>query len=137
MEICPTGAIDRAADVDIVALDGYKCITCAMCAMVCPFDVIRFFKSSAIKLDKVVAVKCDHCIERQRTGQEPACVEICKAGALVFGDINELAQSAATKWARIATVAAGEIQPEMIGLPGHIEAWRSLGESVSRTGKEK
>jgi carbon-monoxide dehydrogenase iron sulfur subunit len=135
-EICPTGAIDRAPDLDTVTLDGYKCITCAMCAMVCPFDVIRFFKSPTVKLDKVVAVKCDHCIERQRQGQEPACVEVCKVGALVFGDINELTRSAATKWARLATIAADEIQPEMMSLPGHIEVWRSLGKSIGQTGKE-
>ena len=135
-EICPTGAIDRAPDLDNDTLDGYKCITCAMCAMVCPFDVIRFFKSPTVKLDKVVAVKCDHCIERQRQGQEPACVEACKVGALVFGNINELTKSAATKWARLATIAADEIQPEMSSLPGHIEAWRSLGKKVGQTGKE-
>ena len=88
MGVCPTGAISRDADLDIVVIDGDKCITCAMCAMVCPFDVIRFFKSPTVKLDKVVAIKCDHCIERQRQGQEPACVEVCKVGALVFGDIT-------------------------------------------------
>ncbi|MDY7042217.1 MAG: 4Fe-4S dicluster domain-containing protein [Chloroflexota bacterium] len=136
MTVCPTGAISRNADLNIVIVDGNKCITCAMCAMVCPFDVIRFYPSPTVKLEKSVAIKCDHCIERQQQGREPACVEACKVGALVFGDINELMKSATTSLARIVSVAAGEIQPEMTRIPGHVEAWRNLGESVSQTGKE-
>ncbi|MFQ5811660.1 MAG: 4Fe-4S dicluster domain-containing protein [Anaerolineae bacterium] len=134
--VCPTGAISRDADLDIVVVDGYKCIACAMCAMVCPFDVLTYYPSPSVELGKPVALKCDHCIERQRRGEIPACVEACKTGALEFGELNELVKTARTRLAQAVSVAVGEIRPEMARLPAHIEAWRGLGETVSRTGRE-
>jgi carbon-monoxide dehydrogenase iron sulfur subunit len=137
MTVCPTGAISCNEDMDIVVIDGDKCITCAMCAMVCPFDVITFYSSQEAKLDKPVAVKCDHCIERQRQGNIPACVEACKVGALVFGEVNELVKAARTKLAQTVSVAVGEIEPETARMPAHVEAWRDLGQAVSQTGREE
>jgi len=136
MSVCPTGAISRDADMDIVVIDGQKCITCAMCAMVCPFDVLTFYLSHEIKLDKAVAIKCDHCVDRQRQGQMPACVQACKVGALVFGDINELARDSSLRLARTISVAVGEMQPEMARLPANVEAWRAVGKTISQTGRE-
>ncbi len=135
MSVCPTGAISRDADLGTVMVDGYKCITCAMCAMVCPFDVLTFYPSAAVKLDKAVAMKCDHCIDRQRQGRIPACVETCKVGALVFGDINDLAKDASLRLARAVSVAVGEMQPEMAHLPANVEAWRTLGKVTTQTGR--
>ncbi|MBN1179122.1 MAG: 4Fe-4S dicluster domain-containing protein [Anaerolineae bacterium] len=132
MEVCPTGAITRNADLDIVVIDGNKCITCAMCAMVCPFDVIRYYESATVKLDKTVAVKCDHCIDRQRQGKVPACVEVCKVNALVFGDPNEIAKSAAGRLAKLVSVATGAIHPELPRLPATFEAWRKWGEESGK-----
>jgi carbon-monoxide dehydrogenase iron sulfur subunit len=136
MAVCPTGAISRNADSDIVLIDGDKCIACAMCAMVCPFDVVRFYQSAVVKLDKTVALKCDHCIDRQQEGRMPACVEVCKTGALEFGDINELVKSASSRLARIVSVAAAQVQPELPRIPANVEAWRELGKSTAQTGRE-
>jgi carbon-monoxide dehydrogenase iron sulfur subunit len=132
MAVCPTGAISRATDADIVVVDDKKCITCALCAMVCPFDVICYYQSAAVKRDRAVALKCDHCIERQGQGQIPACVEVCKVGALEFGEINELIKSASTRLAKLVSVAVGEIEPELPSLPANIEAWRAFGESLDQ-----
>jgi carbon-monoxide dehydrogenase iron sulfur subunit len=134
--VCPTGALSRDAELDIVVVDGYKCIACAMCAMVCPFDVLTFYASAEIRLDKAVAIKCDHCIDRQHQGRIPACVETCKVGALVFGDINELARDSSLRLARAVSVAVGEMQPEMARLPASVEAWRAVGKTISETGRE-
>ncbi|MGD8398162.1 MAG: 4Fe-4S binding protein [Anaerolineae bacterium] len=136
ISVCPTGALSRDAELDIVVVDGYKCIACAMCAMVCPFDVLTFYASAEIKLDKAVAIKCDHCIDRQHQGRIPACVETCKVGALVFGDINELARDSSLRLARAVSVAVGEMQPEMARLPASVEAWRAVGKTISETGRE-
>lgn len=136
MSVCPTGAISRDTQMDIVVVDGQKCIACAMCAMVCPFDVLTFYPSADVKLDKAVAIKCDHCIERQHEGRIPACVEACKVGALVFGDINELARDSSLRLARTISVAVGEMQPEMVRLPANVEAWRAVGKTISQTGRE-
>jgi carbon-monoxide dehydrogenase iron sulfur subunit len=141
MTVCPTGAISREKDLDIVVVDPDKCIACAMCAMVCPFDVITFYPSYEAILDKVVAIKCDHCVDRQRRGEIPACVEACKVGALVFGDINELVKMARTELAKAVSVGVGgtveEIEAETVHLPPNVEAWRELGRTITQIGREE
>jgi carbon-monoxide dehydrogenase iron sulfur subunit len=133
MAVCPTGAISRADDMkEIVLIDDNKCITCGMCAMVCPFDVITYYQSAKVKFDKPVAIKCDNCIDRQRKGNIPACVEVCKVGALVFGDINELTRKARTKIGESVSIAVSEIKPEEAGIPPYFEAWRKWGEDAGK-----
>lgn len=135
MSVCPTAAIKRTADNEIVLIDGDKCINCAMCAMVCPFDVIRYYTSIETIKERVVALKCDHCVTRQKEGLEPACVEVCKVNALQFGDINELAKKASSKLARIVSETDTAISKEPLHLPDHLEAWRSWGRNASRLAK--
>jgi carbon-monoxide dehydrogenase iron sulfur subunit len=132
MNVCPTGALSRDADLGIVLVNEAKCIACAMCAMVCPFDVLTFYTVGT----KLAAVKCDHCIERQRVGEIPACVEACKTGALVFGELNELVKLARTKLAEKVSAAAGETDLETAQVPANVQAWRSMGEAVSTVGVE-
>lgn len=85
---CLPGAIFRAQDIETVLIDPDKCINCASCAMACPFGVIRFHYDLVAPPSKQVAVKCDNCYERQSQGKIPACVEICKVGALTFEELN-------------------------------------------------
>jgi carbon-monoxide dehydrogenase iron sulfur subunit len=100
--------------------------------MACPFDVIRYYEAPTVKLEKAVALKCDNCIDRQREGRIPACVEVCKVDALVFGDVNELAKTATARLAKAVSIAAGAIHPEMPRLPDNYEAWRKWGEDVGK-----
>jgi len=81
---CLPGAISRDSQFDTVLIDPDKCINCASCAMACPFGVIRYHADTFAPPGKTVAVKCDNCIVRQEKGQIPACVEVCKSGALTF-----------------------------------------------------
>lgn len=137
LAVCPTAAIHRAADFpDIVVIEADKCIACGMCAMVCPFDVITYHPLAAAPEKAYVAIKCDHCIERQRQGQIPACVEACKVNALEFGEINELTRKARTRYSAAVSVAVGQISSEITGLPAQIDAWRKWGESVTRINLE-
>jgi len=133
--ICPTGAIHRSADYpEIVLVEARKCIACAMCAMVCPFDVITYHASPAALGKTQVAIKCDHCIERQRQGQMPACVEACKVGALEFGELNELVKAARVRYSERALQTIEPLQPpaEPAPLPLSIEIWRAWGAAVSQ-----
>lgn len=134
MAVCPTAAISRSPDQDSVLIDGLKCISCAMCALVCPFDVVRYYESAEALKGKIVALKCDHCVRRQEQGLEPACVEVCKVNALLFGDINELARKAGSRLSRVVSVAAASVPPEPDRLPENVEAWRSWGKEASGLG---
>lgn len=136
MQVCPSGAISRSDDLsEIVLIDGNKCILCGMCAMVCPFDVITYGRTWTVRLRRDVAIKCDHCIDRQREGRIPACAEACKVGALQFGEINELVKAARTRLSEAVSVAVGEIRPEVTLIPENVGAWRKLGEEISQLGR--
>jgi anaerobic carbon-monoxide dehydrogenase iron sulfur subunit len=129
---CPTGAIYRATESpDTVLINTRKCIACGMCAMVCPFDVITYFASAEAPEKPAVAIKCDNCIERQRQGMIPACVESCKVGALEFGEINELVKSARTRYARAVSLAVSQLDSDLTELPANIDAWRDWGAAVT------
>ena len=136
MQVCPSGAISRSDDLsEIVLIDGNKCILCGMCAMVCPFDVITYGRTWTVRLRRDVAIKCDHCIDRQREGRSPACAEACKVKALQFGEINELVKAARTRLSEAVSVAVGEIRPEVTLIPENVGAWRELGEEISQLGR--
>lgn len=130
--VCPTGALHRAQDYpDIVLVNQRKCIACGMCAMVCPFDVITYHASQAVPERAVVAIKCDNCIERLRNGDIPACVEVCKVGALQFGEINELVKAARTEYSEAVSVAMSQVSDQIEAQPISIENWRNWGSAVT------
>jgi carbon-monoxide dehydrogenase iron sulfur subunit len=132
MSVCPTAAIHHPADYpDIVMVNAHKCIACGMCAMVCPFDVITYHALAVASERPVVAVKCDHCIERQRMGAIPICVEACKAGALEFGEINEMVKSARTRYSETVSIAVGQVGMQVSAIPANVEAWREYGAAVT------
>jgi carbon-monoxide dehydrogenase iron sulfur subunit len=132
-QVCPTGAIYRDPVEDVVLIDTSRCIGCAMCAMVCPFDVVSFYPVGDGADGNAVAVKCDACIERLRVGRIPACVEACKVVALEFGDLNDLA-SAGRRRETAAVLAATTMVEPTRPTPETIGAWRSLGATPGQPG---
>lgn len=132
MQVCPTGAIFRDADHDAVLIDTSKCIACAMCAMVCPFDVITYHTQADGASPRTVAVKCDLCIDRLRAGGIPACVEVCKVEALRFGDVNAFV-AAGQRRETAAVLAATGSEPTP-AIPDSVGAWRSLGATAGHPG---
>jgi len=134
-QVCPTGAIARDAAQELVLLDVHKCIACAMCAMVCPFDAVTFHAQANGMPARIVATKCDGCIERVQQGQEPACSEVCKVNALVFGELNELI--AAGRLQESAAVLAATASTESaVPLPGTVTGWRGWGEAAAQVSQE-
>ncbi len=135
MQVCPSGAITRDDETDTVFVNEERCVGCGMCAIVCPYDAITYHKSWKVKIDREVATKCDNCIDRVKNGLLPACVEACKTGALVFGDVNEIIKEERSRTAKkIATAlvsAEGEVEAEV---PWNIKMWRELGLEVSHGG---
>ena len=88
-EVCIAGAIRRDEARGTVDIDPQRCISCAMCAMACPFGVLTYAPVSQAPDKLAVALKCDQCPDREKVGRVPACVAACKVGALTYGDWQE------------------------------------------------
>ena len=130
---CLPGAILRSEDMNSVIIDPGRCINCASCAMVCPFGVIRYHEDIFAPPEKVVAIKCDNCIERQQEGQIPACVEACKTGALLFEDLNVALAEKTDEVSRTASLISEEEERRAINpfyiLSKHRESLEKLAEN--------
>jgi len=119
LEACPSGAIYRDEQTESVVIDGGRCINCAMCAMACPFGVIRYQRDWRVPSQEQVATKCDNCMERLQKGSMPACVEACKTGALEYGEVNDLIREG-------HLVAIRQEKP-----PKEVQLWRALNAAMS------
>jgi len=111
VKVCPVGATFRRDD-GTVLVDYERCIGCRYCMAACPYG-IRVFNWGAAEQPvdftvgygkdyrtdgrlvftpdrpRGVVEKCTWCVERIDTGEQPFCVEVCPAGARVFGDLND------------------------------------------------
>lgn len=125
MQVCPTEALYRDDETGTVAIDYTRCIACAVCAMACPFGIIRFEQVHQLDTDRTVNAKCDNCIERQKEGQIPACAEACKTGALVFGDANDLIRVSRKDFTtRLITSEGTDV--EVTRIPPNVKAFREI-----------
>ncbi len=99
VRVCPTQATFQRKD-GIVMMDYHRCIGCRYCMAACPYgsrsfnwgDPRPYIKNENMAFPtrtKGVVEKCNFCAERLAEGLKPACVEACKAGALVFGDLSD------------------------------------------------
>lgn len=99
VRVCPTKATWKRED-GIVMMDFHRCIGCRFCMAACPYgsrslnwrDPRPFIKEINPAFPtrmKGVVEKCNFCAERLARGLKPACVEACKEGALVFGDLED------------------------------------------------
>lgn len=106
MMACLPGAIWRDPSTHSVLIDPDRCINCASCAMACPFGVLRYHEDSRGPRGKVIAVKCDNCVERLARGLNPACVDVCKCDALTFEEQDRSLKRKTDEMARRFSMAA-------------------------------
>lgn len=131
-QVCPTAAIYRHSDQGLVDVDARKCIACATCAMACPFDVITYHPHGNGLAHRVIATKCDGCIERVRDGRVPACVEACKVGALVFGELNQVVREGRLRETYSVLAALGSADSEAVRADEeHVAGWRQWGHEAT------
>jgi len=130
-QVCPTAAITRDTEHDLVLSDAHRCIACAMCAMVCPFDAITFHEKANGMPARVVALKCDGCIERTTAGRLPACVEACKTGGLVYGELNELIAEGRAQEASVVLTSAAAGESLSARPPENVTGWRTWGATAT------
>ena len=82
---CMLGAMHKDEDGAVV-WNGDLCVGCRYCEIACPFNTPRFEWDTPLpKLQK-----CQMCPDRRAQGLQPACVEQCRRGALVFGTREEM-----------------------------------------------
>ncbi|MEO5339898.1 MAG: 4Fe-4S dicluster domain-containing protein [Magnetococcus sp. MYC-9] len=99
---CPVRATWKEPD-GVVVIDYDWCIGCRACAVACPYGARHFnWQKPAIPHGEMttethylgnrprpmgVMEKCTFCIQRTRNGLQPACLEACRTGARIFGNL--------------------------------------------------
>jgi molybdopterin-containing oxidoreductase family iron-sulfur binding subunit len=98
--VCPTQATWKRDNDGIVMMDWHRCIGCRYCVVACPYGSRSFnWTDPRPHIENAhddfptrmrgVVEKCTFCEERLARGREPACVEACPNGEIVFGDLND------------------------------------------------
>ncbi len=83
---CIVGALSKREDGSVV-WDDDKCIGCRYCMVACQFQIPTYDYNKSI--DPHIW-KCDLCSERRKSGQLPACIDICPNEALLFGKRSDV-----------------------------------------------
>jgi molybdopterin-containing oxidoreductase family iron-sulfur binding subunit len=115
VDVCPTGASMKRAD-GIVLVDRHTCIGCRYCMMACPYKARSFVHAPLTEQNPEVprgqgcVESCTLCVHRIDKGQQPACVESCPEGAMLFGDLNDPASAIAK---RIASVPTTQVRSDL------------------------
>lgn len=106
-EACPVNAITKYEEGPVV-IDVKRCIGCKFCVTACPFDVPKFNPSTG-KVDK-----CHMCYDRV-PNKEPACVQTCPTGALLFGERETIIQKAKERKAQLNGYIYGDVDNKPLG----------------------
>jgi Fe-S-cluster-containing dehydrogenase component len=81
VQVCPVGATFTTQD-GVVLVDKEYCLGCRYCIQACPYGA-RYLDPRTKTADK-----CTFCYHRITKGLVPACVEVCPAGARIFGEVR-------------------------------------------------
>jgi formate dehydrogenase iron-sulfur subunit len=87
VKVCPTHALTHHP-LGFVAYNEDICSGCGYCTEFCPFQVPRLAGSTLTGIQKMH--KCTFCQDRVPEGRQTACAEACPAGAILFGNREEL-----------------------------------------------
>ena len=85
---CPTEAMYRNQDTDIILCNHQECIKCQKCVIACPYDEITFNQASSTSEQGLIE-KCTFCFHKGVKNLAPACVKKCPTNALIFGDLED------------------------------------------------
>lgn len=77
--VCPTGALTVDEKLGLVGPDTDRCVSCGLCAMVCPAALPRHADGRA------AVCLCDGCADRVANDGVPACASACPTGAIAYG----------------------------------------------------
>ncbi len=86
---CMIGSLQKR-EHGIVTWDPNRCIGCRYCQVACPYNIPKFeWESAAPRI-----IKCEMCNHLIAEGKQPACCEVCPRGAVIYGDYQELLETA-------------------------------------------
>ncbi|MCM8795422.1 MAG: 4Fe-4S dicluster domain-containing protein [Candidatus Omnitrophica bacterium] len=74
VDACMAKALVYDKEKGMVLHDTERCVGCWMCVMVCPYAAIR------PNLKTKIPLRCDRCNDKDN----PACVEACPTGAIIW-----------------------------------------------------
>ena len=83
---CPTGASHVEPIGRTVQVTANRCIGCKACVSACPYGARYVHPEGYVD-------KCTFCAHRTAEGKDPACVSVCPAHAMTFGDLDDPASA--------------------------------------------
>ncbi len=93
VKVCSEAALLKDNDTGLVKVKVSLCNACGDCLKACPYDGLV----SVLYADRNIVANCDLC------GGNPACVEVCPTGALLFiGTENVVSSQELKKMAQLA-----------------------------------
>lgn len=81
VQVCPTGAAVQRKD-GVVLIDKGHCIGCRFCVTACPYGQCYYNEEDVIE-------KCTLCADLTDKGEKPACVKVCMARCISYGDLDD------------------------------------------------
>jgi len=87
---CPVAALEKTNKGPVIYHED-RCMGCRYCLMACPFEIPKY------EWDKVLprVQKCSMCFEKRVSkGEQPACTAACPTGATIFGERENLIETA-------------------------------------------
>ena len=103
---CPVRALEKTADGPVV-YHADRCIGCRYCMVACPFGVPKYEYEKAVPYVR----KCTLLRRAPGARDAPACAEVCPAGALSFGERDELLAEAERRvYPKTAAVRAAHLR---------------------------
>lgn len=95
VDVCPTGAL-KYGPHGIITYERELCNGCGYCSQFCPFGIPKLEVLNKLT-GEAKSSKCFFCQDRTAAGLKPACVKTCPAGALDWGDRDEMIAKAETR----------------------------------------
>jgi Fe-S-cluster-containing dehydrogenase component len=88
--VCPVHAFSKTPEGPVL-YDPEVCMGCRYCVMACPYYALAY------EYDKPVTprvMRCTMCYPRIKEGLNPKCADVCPAGAITFGEREQLLEVA-------------------------------------------